>query len=350
MPRTWICRSVLAFFAALLLLSISASAQSAKPISKKGLIDALKIGGLTQQEMVQFVKQRGVDFKATPVDEGELRAAGASQELLTAVKASFRAPAVEPASSKAAGAKPLSKTEIVTLLQVGTPSPRIIQLAKDRGISFRVTPDVRTELENAGADSSLVGAVSTMPSSSAPAAAPSKKLPVMQRALTPEQAAAPPPAPENPLALGPAGPPESADPPSSPVAPIVGGTPKVSSLREVKIIFIDKMPNDLDQFLRAEISKQMAGRLAVTLMREDADAILTGVSDAKTGTGSTITGRYLGLHDMASGAVSVVDSTGTKVLWSDEAGDRSLVFGIMKRGGQRKAADRLISKLRQAMN
>jgi hypothetical protein len=59
-----------------------------KPITKKGLVDALKIGGLTQPELVQFVKQRGVDFRLTPSDEGELKTAGASADLLAAVKSS----------------------------------------------------------------------------------------------------------------------------------------------------------------------------------------------------------------------------------------------------------------------
>jgi hypothetical protein len=45
----------------------------------------------------------------------------------------------------------------------------------------------------------------------------------------------------------------------------------------------------------------------------------------------------------------MVDKAGKNILWTDEAGDRSLLFGMMKRGGQRKVADRLISKLKKAM-
>jgi hypothetical protein len=37
------------------------------------------------------------------------------------------------------------------------------------------------------------------------------------------------------------------------------------------------------------------------------------------------------------------------VLWSDEAGDRSLFFNVAKRGGQRKVADRLVSDLKKAI-
>jgi hypothetical protein len=121
------------------------------------------------------------------------------------------------------------------------------------------------------------------------------------------------------------------------------------SLRDIHKVYIEKMPNDLDQYLRAEISKQFKGSLIVVLDKNDADAILTGVDEEKKGTGAEITGRYLGLHDNATGTVSMVDKSGKTILWTDEAGDRSLLFGAMKRGGERKVADRLISKLKKAM-
>jgi hypothetical protein len=121
------------------------------------------------------------------------------------------------------------------------------------------------------------------------------------------------------------------------------------SLASVKKVFIEKMPNDLDQYLRAEIMKQMKGRITVVLDKASADAILTGVDEEKKGTGAAITGRYLGLHDNATGTVSLVDKDEKTLLWSDEAGDRSLLFGAVKRGGQRKVADRLVSKFKKAL-
>src|SRR5579883_762573 len=119
------------------------------------------------------------------------------------------------------------------------------------------------------------------------------------------------------------------------------------SLRDIHKVYIEKMPNDLDQYLRAEISKQFKGSLIVVLDKNDAVGILTGVDEEKKGTGAEITGRCLGLHDNATGTVSLVDKSGKTILWTDEAGDRSLLFGAMKRGGERKVADRLISKLRR---
>jgi hypothetical protein len=70
----------------------------------------------------------------------------------------------------------------------------------------------------------------------------------------------------------------------------------------------------------------------------------------RTATGAQITGRYLGLHDTATGAVSLTDRTGTRVLWSSEAGDRSLLFGSMRRAGPRKVAERLVKNLKKALD
>jgi len=121
------------------------------------------------------------------------------------------------------------------------------------------------------------------------------------------------------------------------------------SLRSIRRIYVDKMDNDLDQYIRAEIQKKFGGDLTVVLKPEAADAILAGVSENQNGTRAVITGRYFGLHDTATGSVSLLDKSGTTVLWSSEAGDRSILFGSMKRGGPRKVADRLVSNLKKAL-
>jgi hypothetical protein len=121
------------------------------------------------------------------------------------------------------------------------------------------------------------------------------------------------------------------------------------SLKDVHRVFIEKMPNDLDQYIGAEVTKQLAGRLTVVLNREDADVIMRGTGSERTGTGAAITGRYLGLHDNATGSISLVDKDEKMILWSAEAGDRSLMFGVMKRGGPRKVADRLVHDLKDAL-
>jgi hypothetical protein len=44
-----------------------------------------------------------------------------------------------------------------------------------------------------------------------------------------------------------------------------------------------------------------------------------------------------------------LDKEGKVVLWSAEAGDRSIWWGPMTRGGPRKVADRLVHNLKKAM-
>jgi hypothetical protein len=132
-------------------------------------------------------------------------------------------------------------------------------------------------------------------------------------------------------------------------APPVLAQGDAPSLRSVRRIYVDKMDNDLDQYIRAEIQKKFRGEIVVVLKPEAADAVLAGVSEHQSGTRAAVTGRWMGLHDTATGSVSLLDKTGTTVLWSSEAGDRSLFWGSMKRGGPRKVADRLVSNLKKAM-
>jgi hypothetical protein len=127
---------------------------------------------------------------------------------------------------------------------------------------------------------------------------------------------------------------------------VVAQTPDLKSIHK---IFIEKMPNDLDQYLRAEFFKQMKGKISVVLDEKDADAVLTGISEEEKGTGAKITGRYFGLHDIATGSLSLLDKERKQILWSDEAGDRSLLFSVAHRGGERKVAERLVGKLKKAM-
>jgi hypothetical protein len=138
------------------------------------------------------------------------------------------------------------------------------------------------------------------------------------------------------------------DPPA--VAPVRPATPAVTSLKQVRRLFIEPMENDLDQYISAEVVKELQGRITLVLNKESADAILRGVSENRTGVGAAITGRYLGLHDNASGSITLIDRDETVVLWASEAGDRSLMWGVMARGGQRKVADRLVNNLKKALN
>jgi hypothetical protein len=148
--------------------SADSQIQSPKPITKQGLIEALRIGGLSPQELAERVRERGVDFQLTPEVEAELRTATAQSELLEVVRTNYRPPSLAPSP-------PLSKADLLTLLQVGAASERVEQLVKQRGVSFQVTPDVERELQAAGVGPTLLATIREQPPATAvPSGAPAQ--------------------------------------------------------------------------------------------------------------------------------------------------------------------------------
>ncbi len=92
--------TMLVLLAVVSMMAMALWAQAAKPITLKGLTDALKIGGLTNAELVKLIEDRGVDFELTRENEAALKAAGASAEVLLAVHDNYRgAPPVNPESA-----------------------------------------------------------------------------------------------------------------------------------------------------------------------------------------------------------------------------------------------------------
>ena len=90
----------LALFAVACASAFAQSAQnSTKPITLKGLEDAIKIGGLQDSELIAQIQSRGVDFVLTPQISDALRGLGASPAIIQAVGANYRgtpAPNVNP--------------------------------------------------------------------------------------------------------------------------------------------------------------------------------------------------------------------------------------------------------------
>ena len=259
-------RSPLRAVLALLVCTVVLSAQNTKPIALKGLVDALNLHGMSNAEIAQIIKTRGVDFELNADAESQLKAAGADADLLAVVRANYCRPGAP-----------------CPLTQPAAPQP----------------------------PSASFGAAQ----SKAPEAAPTST--DAQPTATDTKAPAP-----------------------------VAGHP-VASLKDVKNLYIEPMVNDLDQYLKAEFSKQLAGRVMIVLKADDANAVMTGTGEWHKGTGQAITGRMLGLHDTATGAVTVTSKD--NVLWASEAGDRSIWWGVLKRGGQRKVADRIVHNFKRAL-
>jgi hypothetical protein len=163
--------------AAAALLSLSPHAQTAKkPISRQGLVNAVKINGLSTTELIGEIRTRGVAFEMTADAEQELRSVGARPEVIEAARDNYHAATVasntstqpthtnstQPRTNTGApvpSGPPLSKNEIVTMLQGGIPSSRVEQFVEVRGVSFAVTPQVTAEIKSAGGDRSLIGAI-----------------------------------------------------------------------------------------------------------------------------------------------------------------------------------------------
>ena len=116
---------------------------------------------------------------------------------------------------------------------------------------------------------------------------------------------------------------------------------RVASAKEVKNLYIEPMVNDLDQSLKAEFLRQLAGRIVIVSKPEDADAVMTGIGEWHSGTAPAVTGRLRGENDTARGAVQVL-SKGS-LLWASEA------WGLLKSGGQRKVADRIVHNFKNVL-
>ena len=107
------------------------------------------------------------------------------------------------------------------------------------------------------------------------------------------------------------------------------------TLSSIKRVYVEKMENNLDQYLTSEISHQFRGSLTVVLEKAKADAILRGVN--------------IGAQQTTNSTVQLVDLGGNVILWSGSAGDRSNKFLGLTHGGQQKVAQRLVGQLRKAM-
>jgi len=106
-------------------------------------------------------------------------------------------------------------------------------------------------------------------------------------------------------------------------------------LSNVRRVYIEKMDNNLDQYLASAISAKFHGTLTVVLDSKQADAILKG--------------QNLAAQETQKATVQLVDKAGTRVLWSGSANDRSMLTLDLKHGGQKKLADHLIGELKKAM-
>lgn len=107
------------------------------------------------------------------------------------------------------------------------------------------------------------------------------------------------------------------------------------TLSNVRKIYIEKMADNLDQYLASAISKKFHGAVTVVLASSEADAILKGVN--------------IGVQTSTQATVQLIDPAGKQILWSGTAGDRGWTTLKVTHGGKEKVADHLIGELKKAM-
>ncbi len=108
-------------------------------------------------------------------------------------------------------------------------------------------------------------------------------------------------------------------------------------------IYIGKIAEDMDMYLKAEIVKKKIP-IKIVNNEEDADYIIQGIAEGdeerKWHEGWLTAGR-----DHVIAAIQLTDKEGN-FLWASEAGDRSQWWGGLRRGGPRKVADRLANNIK----
>lgn len=216
----------------------------------------------------------------------------------------------------AQSSRPITYKGLVDSLKThGLTNAELAKIIKSRGVDFELTSDKESELKAAGADAALLAAVRAN-YHAVEKAQPSESQPPSSQPPPSPPAASAPPATSTPSDTG------------KPAAS--SGAPAIKSIRDVKKLYIEKMSNDLDEFIKSEISRQMPGRLLIVLRPEDADAVMKGGS----------TNRH--------GNVTITDLRGTAELWAGEAGDKGIYLTKIH-GGEKKVAERLVSGLKKAL-
>ena len=242
---------------------------------------------------------------------------------------------------------PLSLAEILTLLHAGTSSARVAQFVELRGAGFIFTSEIENQIGRAGGDRALVAAVSRHsappPTVAAAPAPPVQPAPVKAAPVQPSVSVQPA---ESGTIYSPMGAPATASAAHAPAATSSGGT-RVATLAQMRRIFIEPMANDLHQYIGAEIQRQLGGRVQVASSKEQADTIMRGNGELRSA--NAVTGKVLGVRRDQTASVTITDVTGTSVLWTDEAGSRTILMGVIKKGGPRKLAENLVGDLKRAL-
>jgi tetratricopeptide (TPR) repeat protein len=122
-----------------------------KPFTQEQVSNMVR-DGFGDESGAKLIEQRGIDFAPAEDFIQTLKAAGASEAFLKALRA---AKPPEPASAK----KPLNQVQVFALLVGQVPSHRVTMLVQERGIDFELTDDYLQEVRLAGGEDELISAL-----------------------------------------------------------------------------------------------------------------------------------------------------------------------------------------------
>jgi len=181
-----------AFACAAMLPALPAGAQQNPRPFTQDQVRAMMRDGFGDESGAKLIEQRGIDFAPSEDFIQTLKAAGASEAFLMALRAAV-APGLSPAQKRATGVppvpehgrdghgtptsadlkvsattaaseaasakKPLNQVQVFALLAGQVPSHRVTMLVQERGIDFDPTDDYLQEVRLAGGEDELISAL-----------------------------------------------------------------------------------------------------------------------------------------------------------------------------------------------
>jgi tetratricopeptide (TPR) repeat protein len=144
------------------------SSSQAKPFTQEQVVSMVR-DGFGDESGAKLIEQRGIDFAPSEDFIQTLKAAGASEAFLNALRAAV-APGLSPAHAALKGGsttagpptnakKPLNQVQVFALLVGQVPNQRVAMLVQERGIDFEPTDDYLQEVRLAGGEDELISAL-----------------------------------------------------------------------------------------------------------------------------------------------------------------------------------------------
>jgi hypothetical protein len=251
--------------------------------------------------------------------------------------------AVPVLAQQSAPSGPLTNQRVIQLVQAGLSQDDILRIIRTApSVSFSFAPAFTSQLMQYGVSEETIKAMAARqiapnPDTKAVQARPGA-MPATKQDLRAEPEPMPTPKlqPQPELLRTQATPERPLFREAAPTAP--GNVPRNFRM------FISPMQGNLDGFIAAEVIKQHVPILVVTDER-DAQFVLTGLSLHEDDRWYHI--AFGTFKDRNEGNVRLLNMQSGTMAWAGEAGDRSLIYGGLRRGGQRKIAQRIVDHMRK---